>query len=283
MPGLPGAKCGYSGNCETVGYTCGRKGTCVPGEPGFRCLAGNECVSGDCRALGDTAPTCQEPGAAAGTRDDISSSDLGNIDVSGASVGESNADIDVLNGEFTSSDVETALSGILGGRQPNSDVLRESPEATSESGSDPQSAGTCIGRSSHSQGVAVLRLISERPVLRKQFHPRRALSLRASDAILMLCHKFDDGEVCATPSHVVRYRGTIMHMHEMCHAHVLCDERFDVPVNFKGPCGEHLEFSKHLQITQHASSIPGISAIASMDAECHAMRTTWLRWLVTTL
>ena len=135
----------------------------------------------------------------------------------------------------------------------------------------------CIGASSHVRGVSLHSLLH--PSMRMQVHPLNLI--RGNPPVRMLCHQAAGARLCATARHVVEADGQLMYMAEFC-ADRACTVSMETPLNFKGPCGAHIDFMPGVRVTQH-SGVEGGQATAVSRAECAARANNRIMWTLRTL
>ncbi len=140
-----------------------------------------------------------------------------------------------------------------------------------------QNEPICVGASSHVAGAKLPQLLHTS--MRMQRHPLRML--KGNPPVRMLCAEGNNALLCASAHHVVEVDGQHMYMADYC-ASRACKTRMDVPLNFKGPCGMHIEFMPGVRVTQHAGGV-GLDAVAVSRAECAARASNRLWWTVRTL
>ena len=115
--------------------------------------------------------------------------------------------------------------------------------------------------------------------MRMQRHPLRML--RGNPAVRMLCHTSSGARLCASARHVMHVDGELMYMEQLC-ATRRCTVSMEVPLNFKGSCGNHIQFMAGIRATQHSGS-PSLDALAVVRAECASRSNNRLLWTLRTL
>ncbi len=73
-----------------------------------------------------------------------------------------------------------------------------------------------------------------------------------------------------------------MYMADFCRS-TKCTLAMEVPLNFKGPCGEHVEFVEGLSATQHSAQDRARSAEYVARMECALRARNRALWTVRTL
>lgn len=151
------------------------------------------------------------------------------------------------------------------------------PDINPSEGNTTEKEPICIGASSHVAGSTLQQLLH--PSMRMQRHPLRMM--KGNPPVRMLCYEGANALLCASARHVIHVNGKHMYMSQYCKTRV-CEMRMEVPLNFKGPCGMHIEFLPGVRVTQHAGG-NGLDAVAVARAECAARANNRLMWTVRTL
>lgn len=180
------------------------------------------------------------------------------------------------------SDVDGVANGPEATVDPEAITASGSPEAPpvvvdGDTPSNTEANRICIGESSHVAGVSLPGLL--KPTMRMQVHPLRFA--RRAEAVRMLCYDSAGARLCASARHVIEKDGTMMYMQDFC-ASRGCSVSMDVPLNFKGPCGQHIEFMPGIRATQHAGT-EELSALAVARMECAVRSSNRLLWTIRTL
>lgn len=266
VPGVEGESCFISYNCEK-GLTCEQL-KCVSGTAGKSCRTDFDCESNKCSLnfRNDfVSGFCANPPSPTPTRTPTPSPSSS----TSPTPSESSSPTPIS----TPATIENNSPGV----SPDSDASISPDDGLGGLGMDQR---VCIGASSHVRGTTLRSLL--RPTMRLQVHPLRLIFGESTTPIPMLCHEADGSRLCATARHVIQANGTLMYMRQFCASVGSCSIRYDVPLNFKAPCGEHIEFMPDVHATQH-SGVMGIAARVVAAVECQLQLANRLWWTFTTL
>lgn len=165
----------------------------------------------------------------------------------------------------------------------------------------------CIGASSRLSGHSIGDVIASDGRLRLQWHPLRHAHRAGASAKRwvarmtgyssssktddddgdhlsdMLCVEWDESKsrLCATKFHVVRVRGRPMYMRDAC-KRLLCTPTRDIPINYKGRCGDDIIMRQELSVTMHTGRA-AVPASQAVQKECDWQRWSPSLWWLSTL